>query len=110
MRIAESDDTELALMKFGIGQPVLRTEDPTLVRGQGRYTDDVNVPGQAYAVMVRSRAAAHGILEGDRRLQKARTMQGVLLAILTAADLDVKRVSSPLMCATQHPAARRHAR
>ena len=41
------DDTELALMKFGVGQPVLRKEDPTLLRGQGRYTDDINLPGQA---------------------------------------------------------------
>ena len=57
------DDTELALMKFGVGQPVLRKEDPTLLRGEGRYTDDLNLPGQAYAVMVRSRHA-HGILQG----------------------------------------------
>ena len=57
------DDTELALMKFGVGQPVPRMEDPTLLRGQGRYTDDQNLPRQAYAVMVRSRLA-HGILKG----------------------------------------------
>ena len=48
--------------KFAIGQPVPRTEDPMLVRGQGRYTDDVSLPGQAYAVMVRSRNA-HGIIK-----------------------------------------------
>ena len=41
------DDTSLALMKFGVGQPVPRKEDPTLLRGQGRYTDDINLPGQA---------------------------------------------------------------
>ena len=56
------DDTELALMKFGVGQPVPRMEDPTLLRGQGRYTDDINLAGQAYAVMVRSRIA-HGIIK-----------------------------------------------
>ena len=50
-------------MKFGIGQPVRRTEDPMLVRGEGRYTDDIKLPGQAYAVMVRSRIA-HGIIKG----------------------------------------------
>jgi CO/xanthine dehydrogenase Mo-binding subunit len=33
-------------------QPVPRNEDPILLRGQGRYTDDPNLPGQAYAVMV----------------------------------------------------------
>src|SRR3982074_3811252 len=57
------DDTSLALMKFGVGQPVPRKEDPTLLRGQGRYTDDINLAGQVYAVMVRSRVA-HGVLKG----------------------------------------------
>ena len=37
----------LNLMKFGIGQPVPRQEDPTLLRGEGRYTDDMNLPNQA---------------------------------------------------------------
>src|SRR5687767_4694195 len=48
-------DYDLALMMFGVGQPVPRKEDPTLLRGHGRYTDDINLSGQAYAVMVRSR-------------------------------------------------------
>ena len=39
------NNNDLALMKFGIGQPVSRNEDPTLLRGEGRYTDDVNVAG-----------------------------------------------------------------
>ena len=42
------------MSKYGIGQPVLRFEDPRLLRGQGRYINDVNLPGQAYAVFVRS--------------------------------------------------------
>ena len=46
------DDTGAwAIQKFGVGQPVLRTEDPKLVRGEGRYTDDLSLPGQAYAAM-----------------------------------------------------------
>src|SRR5438552_1390916 len=47
----------------GIGEPVHRTEDPVLLRGQGRYTDDVNEPRQAYAYLVRSQHA-HGVLKG----------------------------------------------
>ena len=47
----------------GIGEPVRRTEDPVLLRGQGRYTDDVNEPRQAYAWIVRSQYA-HGVLKG----------------------------------------------
>ena len=39
------------MSKYGIGQPVLRFEDPRLLRGQGRYINDVNLPGQAYAVL-----------------------------------------------------------
>jgi CO/xanthine dehydrogenase Mo-binding subunit len=38
---------QLALTKFGIGQPVPRNEDPMLVCGQGRYTDDINLPADS---------------------------------------------------------------
>jgi len=44
-----------SLQKFGVGQPVPRTEDPRLVRGEGRYTDDVNLPGD-FAPSVRQSA------------------------------------------------------
>ena len=78
------DESHWALQQFGVGQPVLRTEDPTLVRGQGRFTDDINLPAQAYAVVVRSQHA-HGIIRGIDAAT-ARTMPGVL-AIITGADL-----------------------
>jgi carbon-monoxide dehydrogenase large subunit len=74
-----------SLMKFGIGQPVPRTEDPRLLQGQGRYTDDINLPAQAYAVMVRSRYA-HGVIRGIDA-DEARQMPGVL-GVYTAADLN----------------------
>jgi aerobic carbon-monoxide dehydrogenase large subunit len=35
----------LAFSKFAIGQPEPRNEDPMLLRGEGRYTDDLNLPG-----------------------------------------------------------------
>src|SRR3984893_3513912 len=73
-----------SLQKFGIGQPVPRTEDPKLVRGEGRYTDDVNLPGQAYAAIVRSRHA-HGVIR-KIDLAPARAMPGVIAAY-TGADL-----------------------
>ncbi|HYM72019.1 MAG TPA: hypothetical protein VET89_03485, partial [Stellaceae bacterium] len=47
--------------RYAVGQPVPRTEDPVLVSGRGRYSDDVSLPGQAYAVMVRSQYA-HGVI------------------------------------------------
>jgi carbon-monoxide dehydrogenase large subunit len=93
------DDTGLALMKFGVGQPVSRKEDPTLLRGQGRYTDDINLAGQAYAVMVRSKMA-HGMLKGIDATAAA-AMPGVL-AILTHADLDAAGFG-PLKCGMNLP-------
>ena len=32
--------------KYAIGQPVSRDEDPRLLRGEGRYVDDINLSGQ----------------------------------------------------------------
>src|SRR5499427_5407561 len=58
----QNDPQSFALMKFGIGQPVPRSEDPMLVRGEGCYTDDITLAGEAYAVMVRSRVP-HGIIK-----------------------------------------------
>ena len=67
----------------GIGQPVRRREDLRLVRGAGRYTADENLPGQAYAVMVRS-PHAHARLSAVAT-DIARAVPGVL-AVLTGAD------------------------
>jgi len=79
-----SVETALSLNKLGVGQPVPRSEDPTLVRGAGYYADDVSRPGQVYAVIVRS-VVAHGNIRGiDTAAAKA--MPGVI-AVYTAADL-----------------------
>jgi carbon-monoxide dehydrogenase large subunit len=71
-------------MKFGIGQPVHRREDPILVRGEGRYTDDLTLPGQVYAVMVRS-PIAHGLIRGID-VHAAKESPGVL-GVYTGEDL-----------------------
>ena len=77
-------EAALSLTKFGVGQPVRRSEDPKLVRGEGRYTDDIGLKGQAYAVMVRS-SEPHGVIRGiDTAAAKA--MPGVL-TVLTGEDL-----------------------
>jgi carbon-monoxide dehydrogenase large subunit len=70
--------------RFAVGQPVSRLEDPVLLRGEGRYSDDISLPGQLYGVMVRSRNA-HGIIRSIDTAA-AKTMPGVR-AVLTAADL-----------------------
>src|SRR5262249_6824558 len=77
-------DTPSTWANFSIGQPVPRAEDPKLLRGQGRYTDDINLPGQAYAVIVRSRHA-HGRIKSIDTAA-ARQMPGVL-AIYTGEDV-----------------------
>ncbi len=71
-------------LRFGIGQPVPRGEDPVLLKGQGRYTDDLSLPGQVFAYVLRS-PYAHGVLRGVDTAE-ARAMPGVL-AVITAADL-----------------------
>jgi carbon-monoxide dehydrogenase large subunit len=78
-----NDAANLPHLKFGIGQPVHRKEDPRLVRGAGRYADDVDLPGQAFARVVRS-PYAHGRLRGVDT-SAALAVPGVL-AVYTAAD------------------------
>ena len=75
----------LSVEKFAVGQSVPRKEDPMLLRGQGHYTDDIALPGQAYAVMVRSQVA-HGVIRSIDK-DAALKMPGVL-GVFAAADLD----------------------
>jgi carbon-monoxide dehydrogenase large subunit len=74
---------------FGIGQPVPREEDPYLVRGAGRYVDDVKVIGQARGYVLRSPHAHAGIVRID--VAEARARPGVLL-VLTGDDPEVLRL------------------
>ena len=66
-----------------IGRPMPRLEDARLVTGRGRYTDDVDYPGQAYAAFVRSPHPHARIVAIDAGA--ARAMASVL-AVITAAD------------------------
>jgi carbon-monoxide dehydrogenase large subunit len=78
------DHDTLPPLKFGVGQPVPRKQDPPLVTGRGRYADDIDLPGQAFLVVVRS-PVAHGVLQGIDSAA-ARATEGVL-AVYTAADM-----------------------
>lgn len=62
----------------------MRVEDDALLRGAGCYTDDLTLPGQAYACVLRSPHAHARITSIDTTT--ARAMPGVL-AVLTHADL-----------------------
>ncbi len=68
----------------GIGQPVRRMEDKRLITGQGRFSDDMNLPGQVHAVMLRSPHAHARIKSID--IENAMAAPGVL-AVLTGKDL-----------------------
>lgn len=96
---ARDDPPGQAHSKFAVGQPVSRIEDPILVQGQGRYTDDVNLFDQTYAVMVRS-SVAHGVINGIDT-QAARVWPGVV-AVYTAADLDAAGYQG-IPCAVELP-------
>jgi carbon-monoxide dehydrogenase large subunit len=69
---------------FGVGQAVKRFEDVRLVRGEGRFHADVNLPGQAHAVVVRS-THAHARIRGID-VSAALRASGVL-AVFTGEDL-----------------------
>ena len=73
-------------MNAAIGQALRRKEDLRLITGAGRYSDDVDMPGQAYAYMVRS-PHAHARI---RAIETARALAlpGVL-AVLTGRDAAV---------------------
>jgi carbon-monoxide dehydrogenase large subunit len=75
--------------EFGIGQPVPREEDPYLVRGAGRYVDDVQAIGQTRAYVLRSPHAHADIVRIG--VTEARAKPGVLL-VLTGNDAEVLRL------------------
>lgn len=69
---------------FGIGKPVRRKEDLRLLTGRGRYTVDIDIPGQTRAVLVRSPHAHARIRQID--IAPALAIPGVL-AVYTGADV-----------------------
>jgi aerobic carbon-monoxide dehydrogenase large subunit len=83
--------------KFGLAQPVRRVEDPRLLKGAGSYTDDIQLPGTAHGVVLRSPHAAAAIRSVDTAAAKA--MPGVL-AVYVAADLDADGIGT-LPCAAK---------
>ena len=108
-------ETETTLLRFGSGQSVRRLEDQALLSGQGRFTDDLTVPGQTWLCFVRSPYPHAGIVSVNTAA--ARAMPGVLL-VLTGSDLlhagvlpmpapaNFKRADgSPVASPVRHPLA-----
>jgi aerobic carbon-monoxide dehydrogenase large subunit len=85
-----------------IGQPVRRLEDLRLITGNGTYSDDVNLPEQVYAVMVRSPHAHARIRSIDVSAALAVTR---VIAVLTGRDYqDDGHQPIPHKVWSQHPA------
>jgi carbon-monoxide dehydrogenase large subunit len=68
-----------------VGTRARRIEDPALLRGKGRYADDIELPGLLHAAFVRS-PHAHALIRSIET-DTARAMPGVV-AVLTAKDLE----------------------
>ena len=69
-----------------LGTRVNRVEDDSLLRGQGTFVENLDLPGAAHVVFVRS-TAAHGELI-DVDTSDALDAPG-MIAVITAADLDL---------------------
>jgi carbon-monoxide dehydrogenase large subunit len=85
----------MATTKFGLSQPVRRVEDPRLLKGDGRYTDDIVLPGMLQGVVLRSPHAAASIRSIDTAAAKG--MPGVR-GVYTSDDLKAAGLG-PLPCA-----------
>ncbi len=72
------------MAKFGVAQPVRRVEDPRLLLGKGRYTDDIALPNALVGVVLRSPHAAARITSLETA--EAKAVEGVV-AVYTSADL-----------------------
>ncbi len=75
--------------KFGTAQSIRRVEDPRLLKGGGRYTDDISVPGMAHGIVLRSPYAAAKITGID--VTAASAAPGVL-AVYTHKDLEAENI------------------
>ena len=67
-----------------LGNAVVRLEDPTLLTGSGKYVDDLDCPGAAHVVFVRS-SVAHGTMRSVD-IEAARSMPGVLAVYHAGGD------------------------
>ena len=82
-----------------LGRPIERIEDPTLLTGRGRYTDDMPVPrGTLQAAILRSPHAHAEIRSID--VTRAETLPGVM-RVLTGRD--IKRNTSPFLTVVKEP-------
>ncbi|MFA7430645.1 MAG: xanthine dehydrogenase family protein molybdopterin-binding subunit [Rhodospirillaceae bacterium] len=91
--------------RFGTGQAIRRVEDLRFLRGAGRYTDDITLPGQAVGFVLRSPYAHCDIAGLD--VEAARAAPGVL-GVFTCADLDADGIGElPVVVTPKNAAGQR---
>src|SRR5437879_10787955 len=84
------DGSDILIEQFGIGQPVRRREDARFLTGAGQFTDDIDLPGQAYGHVLRSPHAHADIASIDTAV--AKRAPGVL-GVFTIEDLDADGIA-----------------
>ena len=77
----------------GIGSSVRRTEDKKFLTGKGKYTDDINRPGQVQAYFLRSDVAHAKIKKID--IKNAQSAPGVV-GVFTGDDIAADKVGGPI--------------
>jgi carbon-monoxide dehydrogenase large subunit len=82
-----------------VGQALRRKEDPRMVRGRGRYIDDIVVPGLLWAAFVRSPEAHAKIVSIDASAARGRDD---VIAVFTAEDL-ADEFAMPMVMAWSPP-------
>jgi carbon-monoxide dehydrogenase large subunit len=82
-----------------VGRSLKRKEDPRMITGRGRYVDDMTLPGQLYAAIVRSPEAHATIVSIDTSVAAERPG---IVAVLTGEDL-AGAFESPLPMAWDPP-------
>ena len=88
---SDREQRRATMAKFGIGQAVRRVEDQRFLLGQGRYVDDISLPGLCHGVTVLSPHAHARITRVD--VAKAKAAPGVL-CVLTGADAVADKLGS----------------
>ena len=73
------------MVRYAVGQAVPRTEDPRLLKGVGRYVDDIRLANMAHGYILRS-PVAHAVIKSINT-SAAEAASGVL-AVLTGADFE----------------------
>ena len=73
------------MKKFGIGQPILRSEDIRFITGKGLYTGDITLENQLYMYVLRSNVAHGKIISME--IEEAKNAKGVI-DVFISKDLE----------------------